>query len=181
MKLLDRDNGLGRTTAMLLLITVCLGFLHHTDHILRVDHSGWPFRPDINPFTYSLLVEPAILFALLGPGRFFWLRWVVLAVATGFTLFAHTFIETPQMQYAMWAYDQSLEPRYWNIHNLCGVQSGAIGWIAVILAMLVNVFLVTATIAMLVDGLKRRGQVERLGDSRSGPTAARSSGRDVLP
>ncbi|MGA7622005.1 MAG: hypothetical protein WB630_02945 [Candidatus Acidiferrales bacterium] len=30
-----------------------LGICHHIDHVLRYDHSGWPFRPEVTPFTYS--------------------------------------------------------------------------------------------------------------------------------
>ncbi|MDB5714148.1 MAG: hypothetical protein JWO15_1545, partial [Sphingomonadales bacterium] len=78
-----------------------------------------------------------------------------------FTIFAHTQIETPQMQYFMWAYDRSLEPGLWNFHNLCGAQSGTLGWIAVIVAMTLNVLLVTSVFAMLADGLNRGGQSAR--------------------
>jgi len=156
MDLLHRKNGLRPVTALLLIVTMAVGLVHHIDHVLRVDHSGWPFRPDVNPFTYSLLAYPVLLFALLGPVRLFWWRWASLVIGTGFTLYAHTLIETPQMQYAMWAYDRSLEPQLWNIRNLCGVQSGTVGIIAMIVAMALNVLLVTTAIAMLADGLKRQ-------------------------
>ncbi|VXC84113.1 hypothetical protein [Sphingomonas sp. AX6] len=56
-----------------------LGILHHIDHVLRVDHSGWPFRDVVTPFTFSLLAYPILLFALLGPRRWFWARWALLA------------------------------------------------------------------------------------------------------
>jgi len=36
------------------------------DHVLRVDHSGWPFRPGVTPFTFSLIVYPVVLPALFG-------------------------------------------------------------------------------------------------------------------
>ncbi len=156
MELLNRSNGLSRTPAVLLLATICVGLLHHIDHVLRVDHSGWPFRPDVNPFTYSLLAYPILLFALLGPLRFFWLRWAGLALGTAFTLYAHTRIESPQMQYAMWAYNRSLEPALSDIRNLCGVQSSTMGVVAVALAMSLNVLLLASTIGMLTDGLRRR-------------------------
>ncbi|MBR0656513.1 hypothetical protein [Plastoroseomonas arctica] len=155
MRWLHTGSGIAATTAGLLIATIAVGSLHHIDHVLRVDHSGWPFRPDVNPFTYSLVAYPVLLFALLGPARYFWLRWVGLAVGTGFTLYAHTLIETPQMQYAMWAYNQSLEPELRDIRNLCGVQSTALGWAAMIVAMALNVLLVVSAVAMLIDGLKR--------------------------
>ncbi|MEH3101647.1 hypothetical protein [Sphingomonas adhaesiva] len=165
--LLRRDNGLAPTTAVVLIAAIAVGLVHHIDHVLRVDHSGWPFRPDVNPFTFSLVAYPILFFALLGPRRLFWWRWAGLAIGTAFTMFAHTRIETPQMQYAMWAYNRSLEPELWDIRNLCGVQSGGLGWIAVIVAMALNVLLVVATIGMLVNGV--RGQRDRdglVGDDR---------------
>lgn len=146
-------NGLAPATRRLLIAAIAIGLMHHIDHVLRVDHSGWPFRRDVNPFTYSLVAYPVLLFALLGPARAIWWRWGGLAVGTVFTLFAHVRIETPQMQYAMWAYNRSLEPRLWSIRNLCGVESDAMGWIAVVVAMVLNVLLVTATVAVLRDAL----------------------------
>jgi hypothetical protein len=159
MQLLHRGNGLAVPTAVMLITTIAVGLVHHTDHVLRVDHSGWPFRPDVTAFTYSLIAYPVLFFALVGPARLFWLRWAGLAAGTAFTLFAHTLIETPQMQFAMWAYNRSLEPQLWGVRNMCGVQSGTIGWIAMIVGMVLNVLLVTSAISMLSDGLKRQRSI----------------------
>src|SRR5215212_5467059 len=41
------------------------GFMHHVDHVLRGNHSGWPFEQAITPFTFSLLI-----YALLLPGLY---------------------------------------------------------------------------------------------------------------
>ena len=38
-----------------------LTFLHHTDHVVRGNHSGWPFVAEITPFTFSLLGYALIL------------------------------------------------------------------------------------------------------------------------
>jgi hypothetical protein len=110
MRASDRFGGLSRRSAIVIGATIVIGFIHHVDHVLRVDHSGWPFRADVNPFTFSLLAYPILLFVLLGPARLFWLRWFVLLVSVGATLLAHTMIETPNMQYVMWARNHSLEP-----------------------------------------------------------------------
>ncbi len=150
------DRGLSEITRGLLLAAVALGILHHIDHVLRVDHSGWPFRDVVTPFTFSLFAYPILLFALFGPRRWFWARWMLLAAGMASTLFAHTRIESPQMQYAMWAYNRSLEPELWNIRNLCGVESGFLGVLAVGVSMALNVTLVTAVIAMLADGVRAR-------------------------
>lgn len=55
------------------------GILHHTDHVIRGNHSGWPFQEEVTPFTFSLLV-----YALLLPGIFMNLRG---RVAAGWWLF----------------------------------------------------------------------------------------------
>lgn len=151
-------NGLSPITGKLLIATITVGALHHIDHILRVDHSGWPFRQDVTPFTFSLVAYPVLLFALLGAARFLWLRWALLLVGTLFTLFAHTAIESPQMQYAMWAFNRSLEPELAAVRNMCGVTSPVAGIAAISVGMLLNVLLVTSTIAMLKDGLSPRSR-----------------------
>lgn len=160
MRANSRFGGLSRRSAVILGATIIVGLVHHTDHVLRVDHSGWPFRPDVNPFTFSLLAYPILLFALLGPARLFWPRWFVLLIGTGFTFFAHTMIETPMMQYAMWAHNRSLEPSQPNTHNLLGIQSPLLGMAASTLAMILNLLLVSGVLSMLWDGLaKRRSSV----------------------
>jgi len=55
------------------------GVLHHIDHVVRGNHSGWPFREEVTPFTFSLLV-----YALLLPGIYMNLRG---RVAAGWWLF----------------------------------------------------------------------------------------------
>ena len=45
-----------------------LGFFHHVDHVVRGNHSGWPFEQEVTPFTFSLLI-----YALLLPGLY--LTW----------------------------------------------------------------------------------------------------------
>jgi len=159
--LLRREGRLGRVSIWLLVAALVVGGLHHVDHVLRVDHSGWPFRADVNPFTFSLVAYPILLFALLGPERWFWLRWAGVAVGASFTLFAHVWIESPQMQYAMWAYNRSLEPGLWNIRNLCGAQSGTMGVIAVAISMTLNILLVTVMVTMLTDGIRSRPSEDR--------------------
>ena len=64
-----------------LLAVVGLGLLHHVDHVLRVDHSGWPFKDDLTPFTFSLLVYPVAVIVLLLRTRP-WLRVGLVAVVS---------------------------------------------------------------------------------------------------
>jgi Zn-dependent membrane protease YugP len=45
------------------------GLLHHADHVVRGNHSGWPFQDEVSPFTFSVLI-----YALLVPGLYLTLR-----------------------------------------------------------------------------------------------------------
>lgn len=37
------------------------GVLHHADHVIRGNYSGWPFQAEVTPFTFSLLIYALIL------------------------------------------------------------------------------------------------------------------------
>jgi Zn-dependent membrane protease YugP len=56
------------------------GILHHVDHVVRGNHSGWPFQEEVTPFTFSLLI-----YALLLPGLYLTWRGRLMA---GYWLFA---------------------------------------------------------------------------------------------
>ena len=68
-----RDR-LRRVLLALGVIVTVFGVLHHVDHVVRGNHSGWPFREAVTPFTFSLLV-----YALLLPGIYMNLRGRVAA------------------------------------------------------------------------------------------------------
>ena len=55
----------GYRRALLGLATAATVFslLHHADHVMRGSHSGWPFEPEVTPFTFSL-----VIYALILPG-----------------------------------------------------------------------------------------------------------------
>src|SRR5215472_7978552 len=80
-----------------------LGVLHHIDHILRFDHSGWPFRDVVTPFFYCLLVYPllGVAFCCRRSG---WSRFAILLLILLLTRSAHIFLETPIQQYWVWVY-----------------------------------------------------------------------------
>ena len=62
------------------------GIFHHLDHIVRGNHSGWPFQEAVTPFTFSLLI-----YALLLPGLFLTWRGSLIAgywLLTAAVLFA---------------------------------------------------------------------------------------------
>lgn len=35
--------------------------LHHVDHVLRADNRGWPFQPEVTPFTWFKPGAPALV------------------------------------------------------------------------------------------------------------------------
>jgi hypothetical protein len=54
--------------------TTIFGIMHHVDHVIRGNHSGWPFEQAITPFTFSLLI-----YALLLPGLYLTARGRLMA------------------------------------------------------------------------------------------------------
>ena len=48
---------------------VVFGLMHHADHVIRGNHSGWPFQAEVTPFTFSLLI-----YALILPGIYLTVR-----------------------------------------------------------------------------------------------------------
>lgn len=60
-----------RTLYLLITAALVLTLGHHLDHAIRGNHVGWPLNDDVNAFTYSLGVYPAIVTGLLlqGAGR----------------------------------------------------------------------------------------------------------------
>src|ERR687895_1653528 len=59
--------------------TTAFAIMHHTDHVVRGNHSGWPFEEVVTPFTFSLLI-----YALLLPGLYITWRGRLMA---GYWLF----------------------------------------------------------------------------------------------
>ena len=64
-----------RNLYILTFIAMFMSAGHHIDHIIRGNHVGWPITPEVNAFTFSLAIYPAILLGLwlyatgsVGPG-----------------------------------------------------------------------------------------------------------------
>jgi len=130
--------------------TIIVGLAHHSDHVLRADHSGWPFLPIVTPFTFSLLAYPILFFALLGRSAL-GVRAGLVAGLAAFTISAHTLIETPQMQYASWALNRSIDPDLGPIPNLLCTQSPELGVAAVVVSAALNLLLLAAATSLLFD------------------------------
>ena len=131
----------------LLLLAASVALLHHVDHVLRVDHSGWPFTPEVSPFTFSLIIYPIFLSVFFfRPRR--WYRVAGTAVLFLFSVFAHAFLETPMDQYHTWAYGSDF-PGHVGQHNLLGRDSKFLGVCAVIVTVLLSLSLLAALLAFL--------------------------------
>lgn len=52
------------TSYRLIAAAVALSLAHHLDHVLR-GATGWPLAGEVNPFTYSLFIYPAIAIGLV--------------------------------------------------------------------------------------------------------------------
>jgi 1,4-dihydroxy-2-naphthoate octaprenyltransferase len=141
----------------MLLLAAALAIVHHVDHVLRVDHSGWPFTLEVSPFTFSLIIYPIFLSVLLSRARP-WYRVVGTALLFLFSVFAHAFLETPMDQYQTWAYGSDF-PGHVGQHNLLGQDSKFLGICAVVITVLLSLTLF-ATLLVLLSEARRRGETK---------------------
>jgi hypothetical protein len=133
----------------LLLLAVTLALVHHVDHVLRVDHSGWPFLPEVTPFTFSLIIYPIFLSVFFSRSKP-WYRISGMALLFLFSVFAHAFLETPMDQYHTWAYGSNF-PGHTGQHILLGQDSQFLGVCAVIVTVLLSLTLLAALLTFLSD------------------------------
>jgi hypothetical protein len=122
-------------------VVTVFGVLHHVDHVVRGNHSGWPFEEAVTPFTFSLLV-----YALLLPGIFMNLRG---RVAAGWWLF------TAAVSLALVAFVHFLggEEREAPIRDIYAVYGNPVWGV---LALVVLYGLVGSLAALLVAALRAR-------------------------
>jgi hypothetical protein len=134
---------------------------HHIDHVLRYDHSGWPFTPDVNAFTFSLLVYPvvaSILWARARPGYQAGASGLGLALVLG----AHILLETPRAQFHTWAAGVSDSPGTLGAPNLLEVASPALGVAAVAVANVLHL-----AVALAMWGYGRRAWLQKAPTERA--------------
>ena len=142
----------------MLLAVVALAFAHHLDHVLRADNSGWPFTPDVTPFTISLLVYP--IFAL----DFLLLRsrpWIRVALVAGLFValqIAHAVYEPPTDQYGTWANRISSVPHALGQPNLLDTASPVLGALSVAVSSLLSLAVLAALVLLAREA--RTNQVQ---------------------
>lgn len=133
---------------------VAFGLLHHIDHVLRADHSGWPAKAEVTPFTFSLVAYPLFLAILLLRSRP-WLRVAVTGLAFVGLQYAHIFVETPADQYGTWADGVSSFHESVGQPNLPGISSAPLGIIAATISILLSLSVIAALIAFVRDAMAR--------------------------
>lgn len=120
-----------------------LGLVHHVDHVIRDNHSGFPFKRQVTPFTPSLLVYPILLAPYYLDGGPLANLLSTGSVFAGVQL-AHIFAEPPADQYDPWV-DET---------NLLGVRSRGAGRAAQVASIALSAVLVANLGANLLDGFK---------------------------
>ena len=122
----------------MLLGVVALAVLHHLDHVLRADNSGWPFTPDLTPFTISLLVYPILVLDFLLLRQRPWVRVGLVAVLFVALQVTHALVEPPADQYGTWANGTSAVPHAPGQPNLLHTASPVLGALSVTASTLLS-------------------------------------------
>ena len=132
----------------MLLGVVALACLHHLDHVLRGDNSGWPFTPDITPFTLSLLVYPIFALDFLLLRHRPWVRVGLVAVLFVALQVTHAVFEPPADQYGTWANGTSAVPYALGQPNLLHTASPALGALSVAVSSLLSLAVLAALVLL---------------------------------
>ena len=137
---------------------VALAFLHHIDHVLRADNSGWPFTSDVTPFTISLLVYPIFVldFVLLRDRP-----WVRVGLVAGLFValqVTHAIVEPPADQYGTWANRISSVPHALGQPNLLDTASPVLGALSVAVSSLLSLAVLAALVLLAREA--RTNQVQ---------------------
>ena len=148
----------------MLLGVVALAFLHHLDHVLRADNSGWPFTPDLTPFTISLLVYPIVVLDFVLLRHRPWVRVGLVAVLFVALQGTHAIVEPPTNQYGTWANGTSAVPHALGQPNLLHTASPVLGALSVAISSLLSVAVLAALVLLAREA--RTNQLQPTGTER---------------
>ena len=148
----------------MLLGVVALAFLHHLDHVLRGDNSGWPFTPDVTPFTISLLVYPIFVLDFLLLRDRPWVRVGLVAVLFVALQVTHAIVELPADQYGTWANGTSAVPHALGQPNLLEFASPILGALSVAISSLLSLAVLAALVLLTREA--RANQHQTAGEQR---------------
>lgn len=148
---LTENTHSSQRTRLIVIFVVIVSLLHHIDHILRADHSGWPFQAEFTPFTISVVVAYAIAAFVYFARGYFWSKFWLVVAGYAFTQAAHIFIETPDHQYVTWATNASPVTSSLGEPNLLNIASPAAGAYAVVLSLVLSAALIILMISTYLD------------------------------
>ena len=148
----------------MLLGVVALAVLHHLDHVLRADNSGWPFTPDVTPFTISLLVYPIFVLDFLLLRDRPWVRVGLVAVLFVALQVTHALVEPPGDQYGTWANGTSAVPHALGQPNLLHTASSVLGALSVAISSLLSLAVLAALVLLAREA--RTNQLQPAGGKR---------------
>ncbi|MBC8110228.1 MAG: hypothetical protein H7Y04_04130 [Verrucomicrobia bacterium] len=155
-------------SARLLLLSLIVSVIHHTDHVLRIDHSGWPFLPQITSFTYSLLVYPIFLFIFLAKP---WYQVFGTAFLFLFATIAHIFFEPMGDKFHTWAYGSNLSGHIGE-ENMLRQNSVFLGVCSIVLAMFLSLVLFATLLSFIKEA--RRAKTNNFIENNLKPANSRS-------
>ncbi|MBC7935591.1 MAG: hypothetical protein H7Y86_09605 [Rhizobacter sp.] len=138
----------------LLWLSIALSIVHHADHILRIDHSGWPFLQRISPFTYSLLVYPIFGFIFL-VNKKLWFRVAAMAILFLFSTTAHIFFEPMKDKFQTWAYGSNLA-HHVGEQNMLDYNAEWLGVCSIIIAVALSLVLSITLLSFIKDARKQQ-------------------------
>jgi hypothetical protein len=144
-----------------LLGVVALAVLHHLDHVLRADNSGWPFTPDVTPFTISLLVYPIFVLDFLLLRDRPWVRVGLVAVLFAALQVTHAIVEPPADQYGTWAKGTSAVPHALSQPNLLELASPILGALSVTISSLLSLAVLGALVLLAREAHTNQHQPAR--------------------
>jgi hypothetical protein len=148
----------------MLLGVIALAVLHHLDHVLRADNSGWPFTPDVTPFTISLLVYPIFVLDFLLLRDRPWVRVGLVAVLFAALQVTHAIVEPPTDQYGTWANGTSAVPHALGHPNLLELASPVLGALSVTVSGLLSLAVLAALVLLAREA--RTNQLQPTGRER---------------
>jgi hypothetical protein len=117
--------------------------------VLRADNSGWPFTPEVTPFTISLLVYPIFALDFLLLRRRPWVRVALVAGLFVALQVVHAVYEPPADQYGTWANGVSSVAHARGRPNLLDIASPALGVLSVAVSTLLSVAVLVALVLLI--------------------------------
>jgi len=129
------------------------GIFHHVDHVVRGNHSGWPFEEAVTPFTFSLLI-----YALLLPGLYLTAKGRLMA---GYWLFT----AVVGSALVVWVHFVPTGDYEAPIHDIYAVYGSPL---AGLLALVVLTGLVSSLVTLIVVAIRALRSITRVRRSRPG-------------